>query len=59
MESMIPPKAPTVCEDYAVDAFRLDTVVYVDLKFVKEVQQVAWIGRSRRGRSRDAARDAK
>ncbi|CAL1156147.1 unnamed protein product [Cladocopium goreaui] len=30
-------------EDYAVDAFRLDTVVYVDLKFVKEVQQVAWI----------------
>lgn len=26
-------------EDYAVDAFRLDTVVYVDLKFVKEVQQ--------------------
>eukprot|EP00438_Fugacium_kawagutii_P029257 Skav200681 [mRNA] locus=scaffold1446:174984:177171:+ [translate_table: standard] len=26
-------------EDYAVDAFRLDTVVYVDLNFVKEVQQ--------------------
>jgi len=30
-------------EDYAVDAFRLDTVVYVDLKFVKEVQQAAGV----------------
>lgn len=29
-------------EDYSVDAFRLDTVVYVDLNFVKEVQQVSW-----------------
>ena len=29
-------------EDYSVDAFRLDTVVYVDLDFVKAVQQVSW-----------------
>eukprot|EP00435_Cladocopium_sp_Y103_P020708 s2227_g5.t1 len=30
-------------EDYQVDAFRLDTVVYVDLNFVKEVQQAAGV----------------
>lgn len=30
-------------EDYSVDAFRLDTVVYVDLEFVKEVQQAVGV----------------
>ena len=37
---------PGLVEDYAVDAFRLDTVVYVDLDFVKEVQQATRLRRS-------------